>query len=414
MKNIKSENGQSLVIIAIAFVGLIAIAALIIDGGSLYLSRRNAQTAADAAAMAGAHEMCVNNGTTTSVEDVIEQYALTENDATQVESVIDPTNYSITVRTTIETDSFFANIIGQETNTARAEASAGCFPPSVMTQLLPVAWTCRPRIGGSTSSCTIHSIPWNVFTQLYTTVSPPNPWFNFGPGTSSTMLLTEGDGVDYHTYTDNDGGVMTYILMDSDTFNQNTDCMEAGLGGSIHCDLNDDGVLDVEGGANRGWLYLGDQGGAAALSDIIQNGYPEPIEIPQWFPGTNGVAASVFDSAAAVKYKPLYVPVFNAICDGTTADDIQTDCPGEFVDGDLVNGENPGSTFYRVPGFSAFVVTCVSKGNPAAQRCPGKAMTGIASNVKTIEGYFVNGFSAGTNIDPNGFHLGVYIISLTK
>ena len=62
MNKNKNERGQSLVIIAIAFLALVAMAALIIDGGSLYLNRRNAQTAADAAALAGAHELCVNKG----------------------------------------------------------------------------------------------------------------------------------------------------------------------------------------------------------------------------------------------------------------------------------------------------------------------------------------------------------------
>lgn len=49
-----SEAGQAAVILALAFVGLLAFAALSIDGGNAFLTRRNAQNAADAAALGGA------------------------------------------------------------------------------------------------------------------------------------------------------------------------------------------------------------------------------------------------------------------------------------------------------------------------------------------------------------------------
>jgi len=49
----KSERGQSLVIIAVVMVGLIALMGLAIDGGNVFMQRRRAQNAADAAALAG-------------------------------------------------------------------------------------------------------------------------------------------------------------------------------------------------------------------------------------------------------------------------------------------------------------------------------------------------------------------------
>jgi hypothetical protein len=47
------EEGQSIVIIAIVMVAMLALAGLAIDGGNLFLERRNTQNAADAAALAG-------------------------------------------------------------------------------------------------------------------------------------------------------------------------------------------------------------------------------------------------------------------------------------------------------------------------------------------------------------------------
>jgi hypothetical protein len=50
---IRSERGQSLPIIGLVFLGLLALAGLAIDGGNLFMQRRRAQNAADAASLAG-------------------------------------------------------------------------------------------------------------------------------------------------------------------------------------------------------------------------------------------------------------------------------------------------------------------------------------------------------------------------
>jgi hypothetical protein len=50
----KKEHGQALVLIALALVGLAGIAGLVIDGGNVFLDRRNAQNAADTAALTAA------------------------------------------------------------------------------------------------------------------------------------------------------------------------------------------------------------------------------------------------------------------------------------------------------------------------------------------------------------------------
>ncbi len=52
--HLKSESGQALVIIALAMIGLIAVAGLAIDGSIAYSDRRHAQNAADTATLAAA------------------------------------------------------------------------------------------------------------------------------------------------------------------------------------------------------------------------------------------------------------------------------------------------------------------------------------------------------------------------
>ena len=48
------ERGQALILIVLAMVGLAGMAGLVVDGGNLFLDRRNAQNAADSAALAAA------------------------------------------------------------------------------------------------------------------------------------------------------------------------------------------------------------------------------------------------------------------------------------------------------------------------------------------------------------------------
>jgi len=50
----KHEQGQALVLITFAMIGLVGITGLAVDGGIAYTEKRDSQNAADAAAMAGA------------------------------------------------------------------------------------------------------------------------------------------------------------------------------------------------------------------------------------------------------------------------------------------------------------------------------------------------------------------------
>lgn len=57
IKLLKNEDGQALVLVAIAMTVLIGLTALVIDVGTLYVTRSKLQNAADAAALAGAQDL---------------------------------------------------------------------------------------------------------------------------------------------------------------------------------------------------------------------------------------------------------------------------------------------------------------------------------------------------------------------
>ena len=57
LARIRCESGQAMVFVAFGLIALVGMAALVIDGGSWYRAQRQLQTAADAAALAGAQEL---------------------------------------------------------------------------------------------------------------------------------------------------------------------------------------------------------------------------------------------------------------------------------------------------------------------------------------------------------------------
>ena len=52
----RANNGQIIVIFALALVAMIAMVGLVLDGGSTFAQRRGQQNAADLAALAGAND----------------------------------------------------------------------------------------------------------------------------------------------------------------------------------------------------------------------------------------------------------------------------------------------------------------------------------------------------------------------
>lgn len=76
---LKSEKGQSIVIIAAALIAMLALAGLAIDGGNLFLQRRNTQNAADASALAGTRQLaraiCGDGATDAEVAHAVAYFA---------------------------------------------------------------------------------------------------------------------------------------------------------------------------------------------------------------------------------------------------------------------------------------------------------------------------------------------------
>ena len=85
-----SERGQALIVIVFAIIGLIGMAALVVDGGNAYVQTRRAQTAADAAALGGALARIKGEDWVAATYAIAEQHGFPRDGATTGVAVNSP------------------------------------------------------------------------------------------------------------------------------------------------------------------------------------------------------------------------------------------------------------------------------------------------------------------------------------
>jgi Flp pilus assembly protein TadG len=363
------ERGQNLLIFAVLMIILIALAGLVIDGGYSLSKRREAQNAADAGALAGANALCAGNTSLARTQAL--DYAINRNGATAADVTM--STRVITVTTTIPHDTFLAGIFGTDVVTTTATASAGCYAPCSSASVMPVAWACHPPVGGSPDpNCTIQ----------YGTMDEPGP---------------------------------KYIIMDSNKAVLDYACISSG--GSLNCDIDGDGEDEYITGGGRSWLDLNAGGhGSSDLVDWITGAKAETIFTHMWLPATDGTSTDIYHAAEQRRINnPLViVPVFN---DYTVQcrPDIIGSCSSHWHSGlDQIRAYTSGSAdYYHIISFSLFKITCVSSNQ--GQKCDGKQFlvdnNVIDKKVKTIEGYFIEGYVPGLSGKCNN-NAGAYTIYL--
>jgi Flp pilus assembly protein TadG len=132
-----NEAGQSMVVIALAMVALIAFVGLALDGAKAYQQRTQMQAAADSAAMAGAREVILGSNQSDIWYD-IKDYAITRNLASSFTATYYPGGQSLPnaaatppagalgtcVTTTATYPADFIPVIGIDTMTVQASACA--------------------------------------------------------------------------------------------------------------------------------------------------------------------------------------------------------------------------------------------------------------------------------------------------
>ena len=135
LNHLRNESGSVLVIFAAFMVVAIGFSALVIDLGALRLERSRLVNAVDAAALAGAREL----PNTTTAEEVAKSYAeMNDVPMENVTVTFGTQNETITVAATAEKDFFFAPVLGVDSGSTQAQATAAAGNIGGMKGLIPI------------------------------------------------------------------------------------------------------------------------------------------------------------------------------------------------------------------------------------------------------------------------------------
>jgi len=140
-KNVLNERGQVVIIVALLIVSLVGMTALVVDVGSIYEERRQTQTVADAAALAGAQdlpeypEQAIQ---TAIVYADLNGVAISE-DNIQISETYVPYDTITVTPTDVDVPLFFAKVLNVNSVTVNATATATANGPLSMSGLMP--WT---------------------------------------------------------------------------------------------------------------------------------------------------------------------------------------------------------------------------------------------------------------------------------
>jgi hypothetical protein len=138
----RDESGQVIVFVVFFLVGIVGMAALVVDVGSWYQAQRHVQTAADAAALAGAQELPVGDAECGDAEGCALDYAQRNNVVIGPEGVTFPNTYTIdVVAHRDDIPGIFAPVLGEAFDfvTVSAEAQATVRAPFEMKNVAPIA-----------------------------------------------------------------------------------------------------------------------------------------------------------------------------------------------------------------------------------------------------------------------------------
>jgi hypothetical protein len=215
MKQHNSESGQSIVLVALAMIVLLGFLGLAIDGGRLYTETRQAQNAADGAAMAAARALCGNDPITPE-EWAIEAAAIVGYDDNGLDNsvavAVDYTKEEVEVMIWSEIPATIAQIVYSGGLQTTVRAVGKCFSGGTPTALdnLPfgivsLATTCGPSLGvtGGGNSGGIHTWNSNMFSNVPSdsgcAINSPNSTGNDGifANGESMCIYTVGSH-DYH------------------------------------------------------------------------------------------------------------------------------------------------------------------------------------------------------------------------
>ena len=144
MNRLRSESGQAAVLSVVFMAALLGAMAMVLDVGSWFREQRATQSAADAAALAGAQAL----PDSTSSSSALASAYLSSNGGGAGEyswSTRSVANDTISVKVTREADGVFAKIFGIDSVNVHAKASARAGNPTSARYAAPIGSTGSTR-----------------------------------------------------------------------------------------------------------------------------------------------------------------------------------------------------------------------------------------------------------------------------
>lgn len=291
-----NDRGQSILQFALMISAFLVFVSLAVDGGNVYAERRKMQNAADAAALAGAREICLNSSEATVIaaaRTYLLQNGVPADQIGESDITIDGNHIDINARETTET--ILLQLLGMVTMDIQAHANAAC--------------------GAANSACGLWPIAFDY---------------------------TIWDGVRCGE---------SLVIWDADQDNQDVTCEIGGVPRDIcscyDCDLDDDGTNDfvVMTKIARGWMDFPSPPagspysdpckatgcGASELACRVENSYGGRITLPACIPGLRGVKAGVKDEVETRAGEVVQIPLFTSINCGSESNCTGTDAESYYI-----------------------------------------------------------------------------------
>lgn len=138
MNRLRSQRGQAAILTVIFLIALLGAFALVLDVGSWFRAQRATQSAADAAALAGAQSLPESTG---SASGLAAQYLSSNGGGAGVYSFSSRyvANDTLTVKVTRQAPGFFAKLFGVNSVNVHATASARAGTPDQARYAAPIA-----------------------------------------------------------------------------------------------------------------------------------------------------------------------------------------------------------------------------------------------------------------------------------
>ncbi|MFZ3577018.1 pilus assembly protein TadG-related protein [Virgibacillus sp. DJP39] len=119
---LRKQDGNVLILVSLAFAGLLAITGLVMDGSRLYMTKADLQKVANAAALSGAQELTSNDEAI--VRSIVDEVLVKHNEIAALDTVNVLLNDRVKVNLQRDVPLAFSKLFGIETVNIKADATA--------------------------------------------------------------------------------------------------------------------------------------------------------------------------------------------------------------------------------------------------------------------------------------------------